>query len=164
MCKINLSKQQNEILEYLKTVGITKDEFYTKLSSGLWIQRNIYKDEEQRNKLESIRHFAFATQTPETYYYYDAKPEAKFDGGGVLDDKSRDFCVEVIALSKFWSKSEINQLSFRLRTSVFRLSDGMFTNCRHQWVAVQTVRDSKVLDREKNRMIKAINSPEDLYN
>jgi hypothetical protein len=162
MCRINLTKQQNEVLEFLKTVGISKDDFHTKLSSGIWVKRSVLPNEEQLNKIESIRNFVFASQIPTTYYYYDSKPGAKFDGDGPIDDKSRDFCTEMIALGKFWSKSEINQLSFRLRYSVFNLAGNI--NCRHEWKSVQAVRDSKVLEREKKRMVKAITSPEDLYN
>jgi hypothetical protein len=154
---------KNEVFEHLKNIGICKEDFYSKLSSGIWIKRNIYDNEEQLNKIESIKHFAFASQTPETYYYYWSKPGAKFDEGSeVIDDRSRDFCVEMIGLGKLWSKQEINQLSFRLRYSVFR--EAGHHNCRHQWFAVQAIRDSKVLDRDKKKMVKSVNSPEDLYN
>jgi hypothetical protein len=65
------------------------------------------------------------------YYYYDKKANAKFDGGGVVDDRSRDFCIEMISMGKVWTREEINRISFSLRYSVFKYSGGY--NCRHTW-------------------------------
>jgi hypothetical protein len=65
------------------------------------------------------------------YYYYDKKANAKFDGGGVIDSRSRDFCVEMISLGKVWTREEINRVSFTLRYSVFKYAGGY--NCRHTW-------------------------------
>jgi len=69
-----------------------------------------------------------------TYYKYDAKPDAVFDGAGIIDQKSRDFCRIIVRLNKLYTKEKISRISFQLRYSVFSLAGGI--NCRHQWEKV----------------------------
>lgn len=55
------------------------------------------------------------------FYYYD----------GPLDDKTRDFCRELLILGKFFTQEDIDKLSNKSGYDV-DLYFGSF-NCRHRW-------------------------------
>lgn len=56
-----------------------------------------------------------------TFYYYD----------GPLDDRTRPFCAELLALGKLFSQDDMDYLSLRLGYDAF-LYCGSF-GCRHAW-------------------------------
>lgn len=57
----------------------------------------------------------------ESFYYYD----------GPLDEKTRDFCKEILLTSKFFRQDDIDKLSTRAGYDV-DLFFGSY-NCRHTW-------------------------------
>lgn len=70
----------------------------------------------------------------ETFYIYAAKPGAEFDGSGIIDSRSRPFCVEMVRLDKIFTREEISRISFQLRYSVFKYAGSY--GCRHRWQKV----------------------------
>ncbi|HEX8517548.1 MAG TPA: XkdF-like putative serine protease domain-containing protein [Bacteroidia bacterium] len=69
---------------------------------------------------------------PDVFYYYDAKPDATFNGSGKLtDEKTRNFCKNIVSQGKYFSAKEIVSLSSELGYSVFSYAGGNY--CRHRW-------------------------------
>jgi hypothetical protein len=75
-----------------------------------------------KEDIEIIDPSKFADIDPNTsYYYYD----------GPLDEKTREFCLEMLIQGKFYSQEEMDYLSTKLGYNV-DLYCGSY-NCRHQW-------------------------------
>jgi len=81
-------------------------------------------------------------------YSYEWKPQFAVSSENKsttpLMDSSRPFCVEMLKANKFYSRSEIEQLSARLGYSVWDRAGGWWTkkgtnihseSCRHRWVS-----------------------------
>jgi ribosomal protein S25 len=81
-------------------------------------------------------------------YSYEWKPQFAVSSDNKsstpLMDSSRPFCVEMLKANKFYSRSEIEQLSARLGYSVWDRAGGWWTkkgtnihseSCRHRWVS-----------------------------
>jgi ribosomal protein S25 len=79
-------------------------------------------------------------------YSYEWKPQFAVSSENKsttpLMDSSRPFCVEMLKANKFYSRSEIEQLSARLGYSVWDRKGGWYTkpgtnihleSCRHEW-------------------------------
>lgn len=130
------------ILSELKKLGIPKDLFDL---NDIPIEE---VDPLLESKYESDK-MSIEQDDKVKYYFYDAKSTAKFEGDGPIDHKTRDFCVEMIALGKVWTKEDINLLSFRLRYSVFEYAGGY--NCRHTW---KTFRYKKIDPPSKSLKVK----------
>lgn len=81
-------------------------------------------------------------------YAYEWKPEVPVGQRDTNAHPSRAFCQKVMGLDKFWSRTEIEQLSRRLGYSVFDRAGGWWTmpngihspSCRHQWVSKVVVK------------------------
>lgn len=75
-----------------------------------------------KEDIEVIEPHQYAEIDPnESYYYYD----------GPLDEKTREFCLEMLIQGKFYSQAEIDYLSANLGYNV-DLYCGSY-NCRHTW-------------------------------
>jgi ribosomal protein S25 len=81
-------------------------------------------------------------------YSYEWKPQFAVSSDNKsstpLMDSSRPFCVEMLKANKFYTRSEIEQLSARLGYSVWDRAGGWWTkkgtnihseSCRHRWVS-----------------------------
>lgn len=97
-----------------------------------------YEREDKMVKLAVIRRSTVKKDLPNlperVFYRYAPKPGAKFDGGGIIDGRSREFCVEMVRLDKVYTKEEIARISFQLRYSVFNYAGSY--GCRHRWEKV----------------------------
>jgi hypothetical protein len=83
-------------------------------SFGIKLEDNI--------ELELIDNQQFAKIDPNSvYYYYD----------GPLDDKTRNFCAELLLLGKFFTQVDIDNLSKKAKYNVDLYFGGF--NCRHKW-------------------------------
>ena len=76
-----------------------------------------------KDQIEIINPNHYADIDPNTSYFYYAGP---------LDEKTRDFCAEMLIAGKFYSQEEMDYLSFQLGYNV-DLYMGSY-NCRHKWV------------------------------
>ena len=84
-------------------------------------------------------------------YSYEWKPIVPVSERNTNAHPSRPFCAKLMALDRFWSRSEIEQISRRLGYSVFdrgggwwNMGDGVNSpSCRHQWVSKVVVRKQK---------------------
>lgn len=65
------------------------------------------------------------------YYYYDKKPGAVFEGAGIIDKKSRDFCVKLVGQNKYFTPEDIEKMTLTAGFDVFQYAGGK--NCRHTW-------------------------------
>lgn len=106
-----------------------------------------YSQEAALLKMAVVRRKAVRKDLPDlkkkdVYYRYGAKPGADFDGPGIIDSRSRDFCRLIVRANKFYTREEINRISFQLRYSVFNYEGGI--NCRHEWFKV-------LVDRKPNQ-------------
>ncbi len=73
-------------------------------------------------EIEHLSSNQFADVDPdELFWYYD----------GPLDDKTREFCVELLILGKFFRQSDIDKLSSKAGYDVDSYK-GSF-GCRHKW-------------------------------
>jgi len=71
-------------------------------------------------------------------YAYEWKPEIPYNQRNSNAHPSRPFCVKLMQLGKFWSRTEIEQLTQRLGYSVFDRGGGWWgdsPSCRHRWVS-----------------------------
>jgi DNA-binding Lrp family transcriptional regulator len=71
---------------------------------------------------------------------------------GVKDSKNRDFCRELLNLSKLYTRTEIETISNELGYNVFMMRGGYYHNpktdittpyCRHEWKQVSVVKKQK---------------------
>lgn len=103
--------------------------------------------EELNIQLATIRRKGPKVEVPDiedldVFYIYAAKPGAEFDGSGIIDSRSRPFCVEMVRLDKIFTREEISRISFQLRYSVFKYAGSY--GCRHQWQKVFLKKRPKV--------------------
>ena len=82
------------------------------------IGKKVHKDQ-----IEIINVNNYANIDPNASYFYYAGP---------LDEKTRDFCAEMLVAGKLYSQEEMDYLSFQLGYNV-DLYMGSY-NCRHRWV------------------------------
>ena len=131
MCKTDKDKQA--VIDFFSREDVGKP-----CPEGLRGEMFNYEQEAKLINFATIRRSVVKKDLPEkkkeTYYKYDAKPDAVFDGAGIIDKKSRDFCRIIVRLNKLYTKEEISRISFQLRYSVFSLAGGI--NCRHRWEKV----------------------------
>lgn len=74
------------------------------------------------------------------YYFYDKKPGAQFSGGGIIDEKSRDFCVRLVNQNKYFTKENIDKMTLTAGFDVFQYAGGK--NCRHSWfIAIPVIEE-----------------------
>jgi hypothetical protein len=86
-------------------------------------------------------------------YSYGWRPEVPVTERDTAAHPSRDFCKELmrLAISKLWSRSDIEKISARLGYSVFDRAGGWWTmpdgthspQCRHQWNVLTVVKKNK---------------------
>lgn len=75
----------------------------------------------------------------------------KYSYEGPKDDRNRPFCAKLMALSRLYSRTEIENISQRLGYSVWDRRGGWWTKpdgthsptCRHRWVSHVVVRKNK---------------------
>lgn len=81
----------------------------------------------------------FASVDPdEVFWYYD----------GPADDKTREFCLELLLLGKFFRQSDIDKLSSKAGYNVSKFKGSY--NCRHRWVKARIkgrIKDGYVPDK-----------------
>jgi hypothetical protein len=84
-------------------------------------------------------------------YSYEWKDSIPVDQRNTSAHPSREFCKRLMALDKFYSRSDIEQMSARLGYSVWDRKGGWYTmpngehspSCRHNWVSVIVMRKNK---------------------
>lgn len=72
---------------------------------------------------------------PEVKYFYDAKPGAQFDGAGIIDSRSRKFCINMVNEKNrgrgLYTYEQILAFRENSKYNVFLYAGGK--NCRHTW-------------------------------
>jgi hypothetical protein len=84
-------------------------------------------------------------------YSYEWKDSIPVDQRNTSAHPSREFCKRLMALDKFYSRSDIEQMSARLGYSVWDRKGGWYTmpngehspSCRHNWVSSVVMRKNK---------------------
>lgn len=87
---------------------------------------------------------------PPVYYFYDKRPGAQFDGAGIIDARSRDFCVRLVNQNKYFTEADIEKMSLTAGFDVFLYAGGK--NCRHNWfIAIPIVEEFEKKDEKLNK-------------
>lgn len=100
----------------------------------------------KRSEVQEIpESFDRAPKEGEEYYYYF----------GPLDEKTRDFCKQMLQMDKVFSKKEIDKLSKSLNYDVLEFVGAY--NCRHQWVRFRgkEIRTAPPTVKQINDLIRA---------
>lgn len=107
-------KDKLNIIKFIKRTIIERKVLSLISNIGIKLEDNL--------ELEIIDKNNFSSIDPNTvYYYYD----------GPLDDKTRNFCAELLLLGKFFTQKDIDNLSKASGYNV-DLYNGSY-NCRHKW-------------------------------
>jgi hypothetical protein len=130
--KLEYLKNEKLAVELFKKIGQKKEVIEKEHDFNFSITSPISeKDLEFSNQNE------FADWGASVFYFFDLKPGIEVDGGGIVDDRSRKFCKHLAKDFKYYSRAEINMLSFRLGQSVFNLTGKIFNRCRHTWTKIE---------------------------
>ena len=131
-----ITKEQERILEFLKRDSIGRKNI------SLSLYNSIDLTQEERKSLPVLMNEVLLAED-DTLFYYDKKSGQHWhEGNGPIDSHSRDFCVEMIALGKFFTRNDIALLSTYLGYDCFDYAGSY--GCRHTWkVASKKSKKSK---------------------
>ena len=94
-------------------------------------------------------------RTIPVYYFYDKRPGAQFSGAGIIDEKSRDFCIRLVSQNKYFTKEQINQMTLTAGFDVFQYAGGK--NCRHNWfIAIPIIEEFEKINNNSDVDISTI--------
>ena len=113
----------------------------TEVKQGKGIDSNVIIERQLTQPISKIVE-AIKPETTQILIRYSYEWKAGFNDGDL--DTSRPFCKYLVTANKFYTRSEIEQMSARLGYSVWDRRGGWYTkpgtnthspSCRHQWVS-----------------------------